>query len=170
MLIIAPKQTRLRKFERLAIIASMTKKNLTIAGAMIYACEGTKIRKDARYENYYIYAIELTNSRPETIRLFSLFLQKILKVPWAKVRGQLFVYPDHNIKKLIHYWSGVSFIPISQFQKPIMLTQKNSKYKPNPLGTFKIRYNSKEKFIKLQSIISDVWKEAGVVITNSAIV
>lgn len=140
----------------------MTNKHLSIAAAMIYACEGTKLRRDLRFKNYYIYAIELTNSRPETIKIFSLFLQKILKVPWEKVRGQLFLYPDHDMDELIKFWSKISFIPVTQFQKPILLKQKNSKYKPNPLGTFKIRYNSKKDFIRLQSIITSVWKDAKV--------
>lgn len=139
----------------------MTKKNLTIAGAMIYACEGTKARRDFRYTNRYIYAIELTNSRPETVSLFSIFLKEILKVDWTKVRGQLFLYPDHDKEKLIQYWAEVSSIPISQFQQIISLTQKNSKYKPNPLGTFKIRYNNKVDFFKLQKIITGVWRDAG---------
>lgn len=139
----------------------MTRKNLIIAGAMIYACEGTKARRDFRYANRYIYAIELTNSRPETISLFSKFLKEIMDVDWTKVRGQLFLYPDHDKEKLIQYWAKVSSIPTSQFQQIISLTQKNSKYKPNPLGTFKIRYNNKVDFFKLQKIITGVWRDAG---------
>ncbi len=139
----------------------MTNKHLTIAGTMIYACEGTKARRDYRSKNGYNYAIELTNSQPETISLFSMFLKEILKIDWQRVRGQLFIYPDHNKEKLIDFWSKVANIPTSQFQKPILLTQKNSKYKPNPLGTFKIRYNSKEDFLKLQTMIGKVWREAG---------
>lgn len=142
----------------------MTNKNLTIAGAMIYACEGTKIRKDNRYKNTYIYAIELTNSRPETIRLFSKFLKEIIHAPWEKIRGQVFLYPDLSVNDLVPYWSLVSGIPLSQMQKPIILKQKISKYKPNPLGTFKIRYNSKANFLKLQSMIEKVWLDAGVVV------
>jgi hypothetical protein len=140
----------------------VTKKELTIAGAMIYACEGTKVRRDYRYKNRYIYAIELTNSRPETIRLFAKFLKEILKVDDSRLRGQLFVYPDHDKKQLIRFWAKVSDIPVKQFQKPIDLIQKNSKYKPNPLGTFKIRYNNKKDFLKLQSIITTIWENAGV--------
>ena len=84
----------------------------------------------------------------------------------TRLRGQLFVYPDHDKNKLIQFWSKVSDIPIKQFQKPIDLTQKNSKYKPNPLGTFKIRYNNKKDFLRLQSIITNIWKNAGVVING----
>ncbi len=135
---------------------------LKIAGAMIYACEGTKARRDSRYENHYIYSIELTNSRPEIIKIFAKFLRKVLIVKEERLRGQLFLYPDHNKEKLVKYWSLVSGIPISQFQKVIMLKQKNSKYKPNPLGTFKIRYNHKVDFFRLQVMITEVWKNAGV--------
>lgn len=137
-------------------------RDLMLAGAMIYACEGTKARKDSRYENRYIYAIELTNSRPETIKLFAKFLREVLVVKEERLRGQLFLYPDHNQEELIQYWSRVSGIATSQFQKVILLKQKNSKYKPNPLGTFKIRYNHKVDFFRLQDMISEVWKNIGV--------
>lgn len=141
----------------------MTPRQLAIAGAMIYACEGTKARRDYRYENRYIYSIELTNSKPEIIRLFSKFLIEVLKVDKNRLRGQLFIYPNHDKEELIQFWSEISGIPKGQFQKPIILVQKNSKYKPNPLGTFKIRYSHKEDFFKLQKMISDVWKDADLV-------
>ncbi|MEK7533075.1 MAG: hypothetical protein AAB542_01450 [Patescibacteria group bacterium] len=144
----------------------MTKKYLIVAGAMIYACEGTKVRRDHRFNNRYIYSIELTNSRPETIGLFSKFLKEIFEIDWKRIRGQLFLYPDHDKEKLISYWSRVSGIPKVQFQQVISLTQKNSKYKPNPLGTFKIRYSNKVDFLKLQKLIDGVWKEAGLANIN----
>jgi len=141
----------------------MTSKELKIAGASLYACEGTKLRKDPRYKNTYLYSIELTNSNPRIIKLFMRFLLEELEVNVRKLRGQLFVYKDHNIKKLVRFWSKVSNIPDNQFHKVIVLKNKNSKYKPNLLGTFKIRYSSKTAFLKLQSIINDVWRGAGVV-------
>ena len=141
----------------------MTSKWLKIAGALLYVCEGTKLRKDPRYRNTYLYSIELTNSDPKVIKLFMRFLLEYLKCDTTKVRGQLFVYEDHNIKKLMRFWSKASSIPTKQFQKVIILKSKNSKYKPNPLGTFKIRYSGKFAFLKLQSVIDDVWKSAGVV-------
>lgn len=135
---------------------------LKLVGAMLYACEGTKARRDKRYQNHYNYSIELTNSKPEIIGSFSKFLFRILKVDQKRLRGQLFLYPDHDKEKLIRFWSRVSSIPLSQFQQVIMLKQKNSKYKPNPLGTFKIRYSHKKDFVKLQKIIESVWRDVGV--------
>jgi len=129
---------------------------------MLYACEGTKARRDYRYKNHYIYSIELTNSDPKIIKTFSLFLKKIIRADWNRVRGQLFIYPDLNESGLMHYWSEITDIPINQFQKNIVLQAKNGKFKANPLGTFKIRYSCKSDFLKVQSMIEKVWKDAGV--------
>ena len=136
-------------------------KELRLAGAILYLCEGTKLRKDPRYKNTYIYAIEFTNSNPRIVALFRRFMIQELKIHSTKIKGQLFLYPDLDTRKVVAEWSRRTSIPIGQFQKIIMLRAKVSKFKPNPLGTLKIRHSSKEKFLKLQSIIDDVWKGAG---------
>lgn len=141
----------------------MTRKELQLAGALLYECEGTKLRRDLRYKNTYIYAIEFTNSNPKIISLFLRFMVKELKIDIAKIKGQLFIYPDLDQKQVMRIWSRKTGIPVVQFQKIIMLKAKISKFKPNPLGTFKLRYTGKEKFLKLQSIIDSVWRDARVV-------
>ena len=138
----------------------MTRKELRIAGALLYACEGTKLRRDTRYKNTYIYAIEFTNSDPQLVSLFLKFMTEELEIDRSKIKGQLFIYPDLDQKKVMAEWSRRTQIPETQFQKIIMLKAKISRFKPNPLGTFKVRYSSKEKFLKLQSIIDSVWKDA----------
>jgi len=140
----------------------MTPKELQIAGALLYVSEGTKLRKDPRYKNTYIYTIELTNADPRIIKLFMRFLLEEIKVDPKKIRAQLFVYQDHDIKKLVRFWSDESGIPSDQFHKVIVMKSQNSKYKPNPLGTFKIRYCGKNAFLKLQTIIDNVWQNAGI--------
>jgi len=102
----------------------MNIRELTIIGAMLYACEGTKARRDYRGKDRYIYSIELTNSDLNIINIFSLFLKKIIKVDWSRVRGQLFIYPDLNEEKLKSVWSKASQIPLTQFQKIIYLEKK----------------------------------------------
>jgi hypothetical protein len=141
----------------------MNKKDLTILGASLYACEGTKARRDYRSKNRFIYSIELTNSDPRIIKSFSLFLKKIIKADWSRVRGQIFLYPDLSERKLKATWSKASEIPLSQFQQSIVLKEKTGKFKANPLGTFKLRYSCKEDFLKLQEMIENLWRDAGVV-------
>ncbi|MFA5729954.1 MAG: hypothetical protein WC938_01885 [Candidatus Paceibacterota bacterium] len=141
----------------------MTNRELKIIGAMLYVCEGTKARRDFRTKNGYIYSIELTNSDPKIIQIFSVFLREIIKADWNRVKGQIFLYPDLSEKKLIKYWSKISNIPTNQFQQSILLSAKNTKFKANPLGTFKLRYSCKNDFLKLQSIIEKVWRGTKVV-------
>lgn len=141
----------------------MTNKELETIGAMLYVCEGTKARRDFRTKNGYIYSIELTNSDPKIIHLFSIFLRRIIKADWSRVRGQIFLYPDLSEKDLIQSWSVISNIPARQFQKSIFLNKKDGKFKPSPLGTFKLRYACKSDFLKLEAIIEKVWRGAGAV-------
>ncbi|MEK7615623.1 MAG: hypothetical protein AAB420_00270 [Patescibacteria group bacterium] len=136
----------------------MDRKTLTILGASLYACVGTKARRDFRSKNRYIYSMELTNSDPNIIRSFSTFMKEIIRADWKRVRGQLFFYPDLDENKLKAIWSEASGIPMDQFQKSICLKQKTGKFKANPLGTFKIRYSCKEHFLKLQEMIDNLWR------------
>jgi hypothetical protein len=126
-------------------------------------CEGIKLRQDLRYKNTFIYAIEFTNSNPKIVSLFVKFMKKILKIELNKIKGQLFIYPDINKEKVMKIWSSRTGAPIEQFQKIIMLKPKSSKFKHNPLGTFKVRYSEKEKFLGLQDIMDDIWRDARVV-------
>ena len=138
----------------------MKSKELRLAGAILYVCEGTKLRRDTRYKNTFFYSIELTNSDPRIIALFIKFMRKELGIDFSRIRGQLFIYPDLNRDAVVKVWSKQTGIPVEQFHKIIILKKKISKFKPNPLGTFKVRYSSKEKFLKLQSIIDSVWRDA----------
>lgn len=141
----------------------MTLKELRLAGALLYVCEGTKLRKDLRYTNTYLYSIEFTNSDPLIIALFRTFMVKTLEIDPQKIKAQLFLYPDQDIQKVRDEWSRRIEIPADQFQKIIMLKAKISKFKPNPLGTIKIRYTNKEKFLLLQLTIEDLWKRASTI-------
>jgi hypothetical protein len=136
----------------------VNKKELKLAGVCLYLCEGTKLRRDPRYKNTFIYAIEFTNTNPAVISIFSRFLRDILQVPPLKLRGQVFSYPDLIAENLVNFWSGISGIPVEQFQKVIILKAKVSKFKPSQYGTFKIRCSSKEKFLELQSYIDEILK------------
>lgn len=138
----------------------MTLRELKTAGALLYVCEGTKLRKDPRYKNTYIYAIEFTNSDPKIVSLFLRFMVSVLKIDKERIKAQLFIYPDLNQKKVMKAWSVHTGLPLAQFQKIIMLKAKISKFKPNPLGTLKIRFSGKKEFLRLQEIIEAMWADA----------
>ncbi len=125
-------------------------------GAALYASEGTRARI---YKNgKKIFSIEFTNKNPKLIKVFIKFLREIIEADEQRIKAELFIYPDHDEKRLISYWSRLTKIPKERFNKTIRLRQKNIKYIPNPLGTLKIRYHHKEHFHKLQSIIDNVFE------------
>ena len=76
---------------------------------MLYWGEGTKCRMDS---------LEITNSDPSVIKFFIYWLTKILSVPRNKIKIQLHLYSDMNIKKEIKYWSDMLKIPREQFNRP----------------------------------------------------
>jgi len=133
----------------------MTKKELELTGAILYKCEGTKLRRDKRHlnANTFYYQIDFTNSEPLLVKLWLEFLRRILKVKEEKLRVSLHFYDDLDKNKLIKFWSFLTKIPDNQFYNEKSYRAKNLKYKPNPLGTCKIRYIDKKMYLKLNKII-----------------
>jgi len=134
-------------------------KDLALIGSSLYLCEGTRARTTKRTngQKQQIFAIEFTNMDPRVIKLFLRFLRKIVKADERRIKAELFIYPDHNELKLKKFWAKSTGIPFARFNKTIELRQKNLRFKPNPLGTLKIRYSHKEHFLKMQSIIEKVF-------------
>ncbi len=130
-------------------------RDLNIIGASLYLCEGTKERLVMK--NRKIFAVEFTNTDPRVIKMFMLFLRRIIIPDEERVKAELFLYPDLNEKLLKNYWSKVTNIPLNRFQKTIFFKKKTSLFKHNPLGTIKIRYSHKEHFLKIKGIINSVF-------------
>ena len=133
----------------------MDLKDLELAGAVLYKCEGAKLRKDKRYSSgkTIYYSIEFTNSEECLIMLFLEFLRKTLEVEETKLRCELFLYADMDIELVERKWQEIVQLPKNQFHKTIVFKTKTSRFKPNPLGTCKIRYTNKEKYLSLNEII-----------------
>lgn len=134
-----------------------SRRELSIIGATLYSCEGTRLRRDNRRKNeIYYWVIEFTNSNPLLIALFLEFLRNIIGIEEDRLKGQLFAYDDLSIKDLEIFWSNCTKIPLANFNKTIVFKTKNGKFQPNPNGTFKIRYHSKKAFQKLDLLINNI--------------
>lgn len=130
-------------------------KDIALIGASLYLCEGTRLRTDNR--GYKQFAVEFTNRDPRPILLFLKFLRNYINIDEDRLKAQLFIYPDHNEIKLLNFWSKLTGIPFSRFNKIIKLKQKNLRFKPNPLGTLKLRYHHKKHFLKISYLIEQVF-------------
>ncbi len=81
---------------------------LFIAGLMLYWGEGDKRTREQ---------MRLTNTDPKMIRLFVVFLRKVLQIPDKKIRGSVIIYPDLNPESCIVEWSKASRLNMSNFTK-----------------------------------------------------
>ena len=116
----------------------------------IWWCEGTKLRKDKRWKNSYVYAIEVINSDPNIIKIFKDFLRRDLKVPNSKLKGQIQIHKGDNLNKIENYWSKILKLPKSQFNKTII--RPNGKRIRKNNGTFKLRVYDKKLFLRLENM------------------
>lgn len=127
---------------------------LELAGALLYKCEGTKLRKDKRSStgNIFYYQIEFTNSDPLLVKLFLRFLREVIKIDKERLKCELFLYPDLDKTAIEAKWSRITSIRKDRFNKTIIL-KANPRFKPNPLGTCKIRYVGKPEYVKMNNVI-----------------
>lgn len=96
---------------------SLKNNNLFIAGLMLYWGEG-----DKKIENSNT---RLANSEPDMIKIFHLFLTKIMAVPSEKIKFNLLLYPDLADIPMKKMWSTITEIPLSQFRKSIYILGKH---------------------------------------------
>ncbi|OGN08366.1 MAG: hypothetical protein A3C61_03890 [Candidatus Yanofskybacteria bacterium RIFCSPHIGHO2_02_FULL_39_10] len=86
---------------------------LFLAGIMLYWGEG---EKQSKYS-----VVRLSNSEPEMIRIFYLFLTKALKVTPDKIKAWLLLYPDLIDSVQKNFWSKATGLSKEQFNKSIYI-------------------------------------------------
>lgn len=86
---------------------------LFLAGIVLYWGEGEKQPKSSQ--------VRLRSSEPEMIRIFYLFLTRVIKLSPDKIFAWLLLYPDlvDSIQK--NFWSKATSISIDQFKKSIFI-------------------------------------------------
>lgn len=117
-------------------IGRLTKRELFISGVALYWAEGFK--KDSR--------LGFANSDPAMINLFLKWLMDCCNVPKIGIRVRVGLNISHKNKVDVveKYWSEITDIPLSQFQKPFFQKFIWKKEFPNPeeyFGVLRIRAN-----------------------------
>lgn len=78
--------------------------------------------------------LSISNSDPSIIKFFIYWLTTPLRVPKEKLKVQLHLYKDMDIKKEIQFWSETLNIPSSQFYNPYI--KESSSKRINHKGGF----------------------------------
>lgn len=87
-----------------------------IASIMLYWGEGDKLNKGRCC---------LSNSDPDMIRLFALFLGKVCGVEKARIKAWILAYPDINQEEALEYWSNKSLIDKKNFTKTMIIKSRS---------------------------------------------
>lgn len=117
-----------------------------IAGLMLYWAEGTKKK----------HAI-ITNSDKNMIKFMVKWFNKYYNIPASSLTASLHLHSGQNEEKVIEYWSKITVIPKSNFQKSF-IKPEGSDYKKNILynGTIKIRAKGEGSTYLLFKILGGV--------------
>jgi transcriptional regulator with XRE-family HTH domain len=116
-------------------VSNLLDNSLFIAGLMLYWAEGDK--RSGR--------VQFSNSDSEMIKLMMRWFREFCKVPEDKFRIGLFVHSLHVREDYLNFWSRITGLSISQFNRPyikptIFSNRKNKLYE----GTCVIKIHSKD--------------------------
>lgn len=89
---------------------------LFIAGLMLYWGEGDKLSKSN---------VRLANTDPQLILLYLTFLRQVCRIPEAKIRIHLLLYPDIDRESAMRFWAFATKLSRSHFVKPVIIQGKH---------------------------------------------
>lgn len=105
------RQAAIKEFKKLK------KEPLFLAGLMLYWGEGEKQSKSS--------VVRLANSDPALLRIFYLFLRRVIKVPEDKIWAWLLLYPDLVDSVQKSFWSKSIGFSTDKFKKSIYIKGKH---------------------------------------------
>ncbi|MDP8969582.1 MAG: hypothetical protein M3N52_03605 [Actinomycetota bacterium] len=102
---------RLRE-EGAARIGALSKREFLVAGAALYAGEGTKRDGQVRF----------ANSDPRLVALFCGWLRQFFPIDENRLRVRLYLHQGLDLSAAVAHWSAVTGIPPGQFGQPYRAT------------------------------------------------
>jgi hypothetical protein len=89
-------------------IGRLSEREFLVAGVALYAGEGAK--RDG--------AVKFANSDPRMIAFYCAWLRRFFEIDETRLRVRLYLHQGLDLAASIAYWSALTGIPPSQFQKP----------------------------------------------------
>ena len=119
-----------RGLERLRTLSDS---EFLVAGAALYAAEGNK--RDGE--------VTFANTDPRMILFFCTWLRRFFDVEESRLRVRLYLHEGLDIDNANAFWSELTGIPISQFQKPYraVADQTLRHRSKHPMGCPSVRYS-----------------------------
>ncbi|WP_067456006.1 hypothetical protein [Actinomadura macra] len=106
-------------------VGQLTERDVLIAGAVAYRCEGSKDKAHRRSE-----MVAFINSDPALIVLFLHFLD-VAGVSLERLRLRLHIHETADREAATEYWSALAGITADRFQKPVIKRHKPKTLRKN---------------------------------------
>jgi hypothetical protein len=91
-----------------ARIGRLSEREFLVAGVALYAGEGSK--RDG--------AVKFANTNPRMTAFYCAWLRRFFAIDEARLRVRLYLHEGLDLAAAVAFWSDVTGIPPSQFQKP----------------------------------------------------
>ena len=114
-----------------ARIGRLSERELLVAGAALYAGEGSKT--DGK--------LCFANSDPRMIWLFMVWLRRFFAIDESKLRLRLYLHQGLDLEEAMSFWSELTLIPLEQFGKPYRaIPDPSIRMSKHPRGCASIHY------------------------------
>jgi len=127
---------------------SYSKFNPKIACALLYWGEGTKYIGNK--------AVSFTNADPEMIKFFLNTFRKSFDLDESRFRALIHLHEYHNVKKQTNFWSSITKIPETQFNKSYLKKNTGKNKKKDYPGCISIRYSDIKIYKELMFILKEL--------------
>ena len=124
--------------------AAMNADTARLLCAIMYWCEGTKIRRSE--------ILGFTNSDPLVIASFLKLLRAGFSIDERKLRMTLHVHDYHNVDTQLRFWSKVTSISLSQFHRPYRKPHTGVRTREGYQGCVSVRYLNVDFGRRLEAI------------------
>lgn len=131
-------------------VGILSRRDRFIAGIAMYFAEGDKADGD----------IGFSNSDPRAIKFMVNWLDKVCKIPPARLKASLYLHDNLDEAKAKQFWSSLTKIPLENFTKSYIV--KNNPYRLRKIkhiyGVLKIRIGNVILHRKMRGWIDGVFK------------
>ena len=126
------------------VLGQMTDRDLLVAGIALYAGEGSKTRGEVAF----------ANSDARMIATFLSFLRTHFVIDESRLRVHLYLHDGLDLDAAFTYWSNITGIPRTQFQKPYRAVPDPSiRTSKHPMGCPSVRYCCTKTHRTIMSLI-----------------
>ncbi len=119
-----------------------------------------------KYTDSYVYFM---NSDPLMIATFMKLLRSSFKIDEAKLRVLIHAHDYHHIADVERYWSTVTQISLSQFNKTYLKTNTKKRIREGYQGCVRIRYYDAKIALELRSSYNAFTKYLGVSVNGKPV-